>query len=54
VSASYWVHIRSCVVVGDMSAVHFNFFKEQIVTKNSSEAELVGPTKASLSAIFFL
>ena len=35
-------HTGSCVVIGDVGAVHCKSSKQQIVTKSSTEAELVG------------
>ena len=34
-------HTRSCIVIGEMGAVHCKSYKQQIVTKSSTEAELV-------------
>jgi hypothetical protein len=48
VDASYGVHrdgkshTGSCVVIGDMGAVHCRSTKQHIVSKSSTEAELVG------------
>ena len=48
VDASYGVHrdgkshTGSCVVIGDVGAVHCRSTKQQIVVKSSTEAELVG------------
>jgi hypothetical protein len=48
VDASYGVHMDgrshtgSCVVIGDVGAVHCRSAKQLIVTKSSTEAELVG------------
>ena len=48
VDASYGVHsdgrsyTGSCVVIGDVGAVHCRSSKQLIVTKLSTEAELVG------------
>jgi hypothetical protein len=48
VDASYGVHVDgrshtgSCVVIGDTGAVHCRSSKQLIVTKSSTEAELVG------------
>ena len=47
IDAAYGVHVDgkshkgSCVVVGDVGAVHSKSGKQQIVTKSSAEAELV-------------
>lgn len=35
-------HTGSCVVIGDIGAVHCKSTKQHIVTKSSTEAELVG------------
>jgi hypothetical protein len=46
--ASYGVHVDgrsqtgSCVVIGDLGAVHCRSSKQTTVTKNSTEAALVG------------
>lgn len=48
VDASYGVHkdgkshTGSCVVIGDVGAVHCRSVKQQIVAKSSTEAELIG------------
>ena len=48
VDASYGVdkdgksHTGSCVVIGDVGAVHCRSTKQQIVAKSSTEAELIG------------
>ena len=50
VDAAYGVHSNgkshtgSCVVIGDLGAVHCKSEKEKIVTKSSTEAELVAPS----------
>lgn len=47
IDAAYGVHVDgrshsgSCVVIGDVGAVHCRSTKQQIVTKSSTEAELV-------------
>ena len=57
VDASYGVHTDgrshtgSCVVVGDVGSVHCRSTKQQIVTKSSTEAELVGLSDSANQAI---
>jgi hypothetical protein len=57
VDASYGVHsdgkshTGSCVVVGDVGAVHCRLTKQGIVTKSSTEAELVGMSDSANQAI---
>ena len=57
VDASYGVHVDgrsdtgSCVVVGDVGSVHCRSTKQQIVTKSSTEAELVGLSDSVNQAI---
>jgi hypothetical protein len=58
VDASYGVHADrrshtgSCVVIGDVGAVHCKSSKQQIVTKSSTEAELVGLSDSANQALF--
>jgi hypothetical protein len=58
VDASYGVHADgrshtgSCVVIGDLGAVHCRFSKQQIMTKTSTEAELVGPSESAKQVLF--
>ena len=57
VDASYGVHADgkshtgSCVVIGDVGAVHCRSTKQAIVTKSSTEAELVGLSDSSNQAL---
>ena len=57
VDASYGVHADgkshtgSCVVVGDVGAVHCRSSKQHIVTKSSTEAELVALSDSANQAI---
>ena len=44
-------HTGSCVVVGDRGAVHCKSAKQQIVTKSSTEAELVALSDSSNQAL---
>ena len=58
VDASYGVHYDgkshtgSCVVIGDVGAVHCRSSKQLIVTKSSTEAELVGLSDSANQGIF--
>ena len=58
VDASYGVHTDgrshtgSCVVIGDVGAVHCRSAKQLIVTKSSTEAELVGLSDSTNQSIF--
>ena len=58
VDASYGVHsdgrshTGSCVVIGDVGAVHCRSSKQLIVTKSSTEAELVGLSDSANQGIF--
>ena len=58
VDASYGVHIDgrshtgSCVVIGGVGAVHCRSSKQLIVTKSSTEAELVGLSDSANQGIF--
>lgn len=58
VDASYGVHVDrrshtgSCVVIGDLSAVHCRSSKQQIVCKSSTEAELVGLSDSANQGIY--
>ena len=58
VDASYGVHsdgrshTGSCVVIGDVGAVHCRSLKQLIVTKSSTEAELVGLSDSANQSIF--
>ena len=58
VDASYGVHhdgkshTGSCVVIGDIGAVHCRSSKQLIVTKSSTEAELVGLSDSANQGIF--
>jgi hypothetical protein len=57
VDASYGVHADgkshtgSCVVLGDVGAVHCRSTKQAIVTKSSTEAELVGLSDSANQAL---
>ena len=44
-------HTGSCVVVGEMGAVHSKSAKQQIVTKSSTEAELVALSDSTNQAL---
>ena len=58
VDASYGVHADrrshtgSCVVIGDVGAVHCKSTRQQIVTKSSTEAELVGLSDSANQGLF--
>ena len=58
VDASYGVHhdgkshTGSCIVIGDIGAVHCRSSKQLIVTKSSTEAELVGLSDSANQGIF--
>jgi hypothetical protein len=58
VDASYGVHhdgkshTGSCIVIGDVGAVHCRSSKQLIVTKSSTEAELVGLSDSANQGIF--
>jgi hypothetical protein len=58
VDASYGVradrpsHTGSCVVIGDVGAVHRKSTKQQIVTKSSMEAEMVGLSNSTNQGLF--
>jgi hypothetical protein len=58
VDASYGVHVDgrshtgSCVVIGDLGAVHCRSAKQTIVTKSSTEAELVGLSDSANLGLF--
>ena len=58
VDASYGVHhdgkshTGSCVVIGDVGAVHCRSSKQLVVTKSSTEAELVGLSDSANQGIF--
>jgi hypothetical protein len=58
VDASYGVHVDgrshtgSCVVIGDLGAVHCRSSKQQIVTKSTAESELVGLSDSANQGIF--
>ena len=58
VDASYGVHCdgkshtRTCIVLGDVEAVHCWSSKQLIVTKSSTEAELVGLSDSANQAIY--
>ena len=42
-------HTGSCVVIGDVGAVHCRSVKQQIVSKSSTEAELIGLSDSAKS-----
>ena len=56
--ASYGVHrdgkspTGSCVVIGDIGAVHCRSTKQQIVAKSSTEAELVGLSDSANQGLY--
>ena len=58
VDASYGVHrdgkshTGSCVVIGDIGAVHCRSTKQQIVAKSSTEAELVGLSDSANQGLY--
>ena len=58
VDASYGVHhdgkshTGSCIVIGDVGAVHCRSSKQLIVTKSSTEAELVGLSDSANQGLF--
>lgn len=58
VDASYGIHhdgkslTGSCIVIGDLGAVHCRSSKQLIVTKSSTEAELVGLSDSANQGIF--
>jgi hypothetical protein len=58
VDASYGVHTDrrshtgSCVVIGDVGPVHCKSTKQHIVTKSSTEAELVGLSDSANQGLF--
>jgi Reverse transcriptase (RNA-dependent DNA polymerase) len=58
VDASYGVHADrrshtgSCVVIGDVGAVHCKSSKQQIVTKSSMEAEMVALSNSTNQGLF--
>jgi hypothetical protein len=45
-------HTGSCVVIGDLGAVHCRSSKQTIVTKSSTEAELVGLSDSTNQGLF--
>ena len=45
-------HTGSCVVIGNIGAVHSRSSKQMIVTKSSTEAELVGLSDSANQGIF--
>ena len=45
-------HTGSCVVIGDVGAVHCKSSKQTIVTKSSTEAELVGLSDSANQGIY--
>ena len=57
VDASYGVHLDgkshtgSCIVIGDVGAVHCRSIKQTIVAKSSTEAELVGLSDSANQAL---
>ena len=58
VDASYGVHedgkshTGSCVVIGDVGAVHCRSSKQLIVTKSSTEAELIGLSDSANQGVY--
>ena len=58
VDASYGVHVDgkshtgSCVVIGDLGALHCRSSKQQIVTKSSREAELVRLSDSAIEDLY--
>lgn len=45
-------HTGSCVVIGDVGAVHCRSVKQQIVSKSSTEAELIGLSDSANQGLF--
>jgi hypothetical protein len=45
-------HTGSCIVIGDVGAVHCKSTKQQIVTKSSMEAEMVGLSNSTNQGLF--
>ena len=58
VDAAYGVHsdgkshTGSCVVIGDIGAVHCKSSKQSIVTKSSTEAELIAPSDSANQGLY--
>jgi Reverse transcriptase (RNA-dependent DNA polymerase) len=58
VDASYGVHMDgrshtgSCIVIGDVGAVHCRSVKQAIVSKSSTEAELIGMSDSANQGIY--